>query len=131
MDVISNLFSLVVKNCVMLTCYCTFHKINSDSASRVRLMIPISWRSVSLAELTGFNLTVELPLKAIARGYSYAVLSNNWYNRKEGLSKFKIDEVAGGYLFIIFYCWLERRLSNKGQIDHGQHRKSHLQVWHR
>ena len=79
----------------------------------------------------GFNLTVELPLKAIGRGYSYAVLSNNWYNRKQGLSKFKIDEVAGGYLFIIFYCWLERRLTNKGQIDHSQHRKDHLQVWHR
>ena len=79
----------------------------------------------------GFNLTVELPLKAIARGYSYSVLPNNWYNRKEGLSKFKIDEVAGGYLFIIFYCWLETRLANKSQIDHGQHGDSHLQVWHK
>jgi len=69
----------------------------------------------------GFNLTVELPLKAIARGYTYKILPNNWSNRKEGISKFKIDEVAGGYLFIILYCWLERRLTNKGQIDHGQH----------
>ena len=79
----------------------------------------------------GFNLTVELPLKSITRGYSHTVLPNNWYNRRRGLSKFKIDEVAGGYLFIIFYCWLERRLSNKSQIDHGQHQDKHLQVWHR
>ena len=79
----------------------------------------------------GFNLTVELPLKSIARGYSYTVLPNNWYNRKQGLSKFTIDEVAGGYLFIIFYCWLEKRLRNKSQIDHGQHQDTHLQVRHR
>ncbi len=35
----------------------------------------------------GFNLTVELPLKAMVRGYSFKILSNNWYNRKEGCLK--------------------------------------------
>ena len=79
----------------------------------------------------GFNLTIELPLKAIARGYSYTIISNNWYNRKEGVSKFKVDEVMGGYLFILFYCWLEKRLTNKTQIDHAQHQDTHLQIWHR
>jgi dolichol-phosphate mannosyltransferase len=79
----------------------------------------------------GFNLTVELPLKHNTRGYSHTVLPNNWYNRRRGLSKFRIDEVAGGYLFIICYCWLEHRLSNKSQIDHGQHQDKHLQAWHR
>lgn len=79
----------------------------------------------------GFNLTVELPLKAMVRGYSFEVLPNNWYNRKEGISKFKVDEVSSGYLFIIFYCWLEGRLARHDQIDHGQHKDTHLQVWHR
>jgi len=37
-----------------------------------------------------FNLTVELPLKAIIRGYSYVVLPNTWINRKHGVSKLKI-----------------------------------------
>jgi dolichol-phosphate mannosyltransferase len=77
----------------------------------------------------GFNLTVELPLKAIIRGYSFTILPNNWYNRKEGQTKFFLGEVVGGYLFIIFYCWLEKKLSNKSQIDHGQHQDSHLQIW--
>ena len=77
----------------------------------------------------GFNLTVELPLKSIIRGYSFTILPNNWYNRKEGQSKFFLGEVVGGYLFIIFYCWLEKKLSNKSQIDHGQHQDSHLQIW--
>jgi dolichol-phosphate mannosyltransferase len=58
-----------------------------------------------------FNLTVELPLKAIIRGYSYAVVPNTWVNRREGVSKFQIKEMGSRYVFIVLYCWLERRLS--------------------
>lgn len=58
-----------------------------------------------------FNLTVELPLKAIIRGYSYAVVPNTWINRREGVSKFQIREMGSRYVFIVLYCWLERRLS--------------------
>ena len=58
-----------------------------------------------------FNITVELPLKAIIRGYSYAVLPNAWYNRKVGLSKLRIREMGSRYLFIILYCFIERHLS--------------------
>jgi dolichol-phosphate mannosyltransferase len=58
-----------------------------------------------------FNLTVELPLKTIVRGYSYAVLPNRWYNRKHGESKLKIKEMGSRYWFVIFYCLLEKWLS--------------------
>ncbi len=58
-----------------------------------------------------FNLTVELPLKAIVRGYSYAVVPNSWINRKEGESKLKIKEMGSRYLFIILYCFIEKWLS--------------------
>ena len=58
-----------------------------------------------------FNLTVELPLKAIIRNYSYAVVPNSWSNRKEGISKFKIREMGSRYMFIILYCYLEKLLS--------------------
>lgn len=58
-----------------------------------------------------FNLTVELPLKAIVRGYSYAVLPIRWYNRKTGISKLKIKEMGSRYLFIVLYVWLEKMLS--------------------
>jgi dolichol-phosphate mannosyltransferase len=58
-----------------------------------------------------FNLTVELPLKAIVRGYSYTVLPNHWINRKEGESKLKIKEMGSRYFFIILYCLLEKWLS--------------------
>jgi dolichol-phosphate mannosyltransferase len=58
-----------------------------------------------------FNLTVELPLKAIVRGYSYAVVPNSWKNRKQGESKLKIKEMGSRYLFIILYCFIEKWLS--------------------
>jgi dolichol-phosphate mannosyltransferase len=55
-----------------------------------------------------FNLTLELPLKAIVRGYSYAVVPNSWTNRKSGESKLKIKEMGSRYLFILLYCLIER-----------------------
>ena len=58
-----------------------------------------------------FNLTVELPLKAIVRGYSYSVIPNSWTNRKQGVSKLKIKEMGSRYMFIILYCFIEKWLS--------------------
>ena len=58
-----------------------------------------------------FNLTVELPLKAIVRGYSWTVMPITWRNRRTGLAKLKIKEMGGRYLFIILYVWLEKTLS--------------------
>lgn len=58
-----------------------------------------------------FNITVELPLKAMVRGYTYAVLPISWYNRAAGVSKLKIKEMGSRYLFIVLYVWLEKKLS--------------------
>lgn len=60
-----------------------------------------------------FNLTVELPLKAIVRGYRYAVVPNSWFNRTEGVSKFKIREMGSQYLTVILYCFLEKVLTRR------------------
>jgi dolichol-phosphate mannosyltransferase len=58
-----------------------------------------------------FNLTIELPLKAITRGYSWAVLPNSWRNRKAGESNLKIKEMGSRYLFILLYVLIEKYLS--------------------
>jgi dolichol-phosphate mannosyltransferase len=58
-----------------------------------------------------FNLTVELPLKAIIRGYSYTVVPNSWTNRKYGVSKLKLREMGSRYFFILMYCFLEKYFS--------------------
>lgn len=58
-----------------------------------------------------FNLTVELPLKAIVRGYTWTVVPTNWYGRESGESKFRIKEMGSRYLFIILYCLIEKYFS--------------------
>ncbi|MCJ8278518.1 MAG: hypothetical protein MJK14_00830 [Rivularia sp. ALOHA_DT_140] len=58
-----------------------------------------------------FNLTVEIPLKAIVRGYSYNVIPIGWRNRKTGISKLKLQEMGSRYLFIVLYILLEKFLS--------------------
>ena len=58
-----------------------------------------------------FNLTVEMPLKAIVRGYTYKTLPISWTNRQSGESKLKIKEMGSRYLFIVLYAWLEHKLS--------------------
>jgi dolichol-phosphate mannosyltransferase len=58
-----------------------------------------------------FNLTVELPLKAIVRGYEWTVIPVTWRNRRTGVAKLKIKEMGSRYLFICLYVWLEKSLS--------------------
>jgi dolichol-phosphate mannosyltransferase len=58
-----------------------------------------------------FNLTVELPLKAIVRGYSWTVIPITWRNRRTGVAKLKIKEMGSRYLFIVAYVWLEKYFS--------------------
>jgi dolichol-phosphate mannosyltransferase len=58
-----------------------------------------------------FNLTVEIPLKAIVRGYSYDVVPISWQNRKVGESNLKLQEMGSRYLFIVLMVWLEKLLT--------------------
>ena len=65
-----------------------------------------------------FNITVELPLKAIVRGYSWAVIPITWRNRRHGIGKLAIREMGSRYLFICLYVWLEKYFSQ------GDYRKT-------
>ncbi len=58
-----------------------------------------------------FNLTVEIPLKAIVRGFDFAVVPVTWTNRAHGESKLKLKEMGSRYAFIVLYVWLEQHLS--------------------
>jgi dolichol-phosphate mannosyltransferase len=58
-----------------------------------------------------FNLTVEMPLKAFVRGYSFAVVPVTWTNREHGASKLRLREMGSRYVFIVIYVWLEHHLS--------------------
>lgn len=65
-----------------------------------------------------FNLTVELPLKAIVRGYTWTTMPITWKNRRTGVAKLKMKEMGSRYLFICLYLWLEKYFSR------GDYRKS-------
>jgi dolichol-phosphate mannosyltransferase len=58
-----------------------------------------------------FNITVELPLKAIVRGFTWATIPITWRNRRAGVAKLKIKEMGSRYLFICLYVWLEKYFS--------------------
>jgi dolichol-phosphate mannosyltransferase len=72
-----------------------------------------------------FNLTVEMPLKAIIRGYSFAVVPISWTNRQTGVSKLRIKEMGSRYLFIVLYVWLEKHLAR------GDYHRHHSTTQHR
>jgi len=58
-----------------------------------------------------FNLTVELPLKAVVRGFSYDTLPISWRQRVSGTSSLMLKEMGSRYLFIVLYVWLEKLLT--------------------
>jgi dolichol-phosphate mannosyltransferase len=58
-----------------------------------------------------FNLTVEIPLKAIVRGYTYKIVPIRWRNRRIGSSSLRLEEQGSRYMFIVLNVWLERLLT--------------------
>ena len=69
-----------------------------------------------------FNLTVEMPLKAIVRGHTYEVIPTSWTNRTSGVPKLAMKEMGSRYLFIVLYVWLEMTLS-RGDYRVGSKRR--------
>ena len=65
-----------------------------------------------------FNLTVEMPLKAVVRGFTYVKIPISWTNRTTGVSKLKIREMGSRYLYIVLNIWLERLLT---RTDYRRH----------
>jgi dolichol-phosphate mannosyltransferase len=64
-----------------------------------------------------FNITVELPLKAIVRGFTWTTIPITWRNRRTGTPKLKIKEMGSRYLFVCLYIWLEKYFS-RGDYRH-------------
>jgi dolichol-phosphate mannosyltransferase len=60
-----------------------------------------------------FNFTVEVPLKAIVRGYSYETLPISWRQRRHGVSSLKLKEMGSRYVFILLHVWLEKTLTRE------------------
>lgn len=66
-----------------------------------------------------FNLTVEIPLKAVVRGHSYAVTPIRWTNRQGGESKLRLQEMGSRYAYIVLMVFLEHHLSRGDYLRPG------------
>lgn len=73
-----------------------------------------------------FNLTVEIPLKAMVRGHSYAVTPISWTNRAAGRSKLSLQEMGSRYVFIVLYVLLEHHLSRGDYHLTGERTRARL-----
>jgi dolichol-phosphate mannosyltransferase len=82
-----------------------------------------------------FNLTVELPLKALVRGHSYAIVPVSWTNRVTGESKLRLQEMGSRYAFIVLYILLEHLLSggdyHRGRVASWRERRRSMRPWQR
>jgi dolichol-phosphate mannosyltransferase len=83
----------------------------NDATNAFKLYKKETIRGIQPLMAPHFNLTIELSLKSIVRGYSYTVVPNSWRNRKEGVSKLKIREMGSRYFFILMYCFIEKFFS--------------------
>ncbi len=68
-----------------------------------------------------YNITVELPIKIMTRGFNYAVLPNSWKNQNGLVTRLKVTKMANRYWFSILYCLLEKLLSG---VDYKKNEKS-------
>ena len=82
-----------------------------------------------------FNLTVEMPLKALVRGHSYAIVPVSWSNRQADDSKLRLQEMGSRYAFIVLYILLEHLLSggdyHRGRVTRGRERRRTMHPWQR
>jgi dolichol-phosphate mannosyltransferase len=76
-----------------------------------------------------FNLTVEMPLKAIVRGHSYAITPISWTNRMAGVSKLSLKEMGSRYLFIVLYVFFEHHLSRGDYRRHDTGASADVGGW--
>ncbi|HUI28330.1 MAG TPA: glycosyltransferase family 2 protein [Candidatus Kryptonia bacterium] len=57
-----------------------------------------------------FNITIELSLSCVIRGYRIAEIPINWYGRSWGMSNLKLRAMGRRYLATMLKIWFERLL---------------------
>jgi dolichol-phosphate mannosyltransferase len=104
-------FKLIINRIVNTGIRLLFHHGYGDTTNACKAYRRYVIDQVAPLLSNHFNLTVELPLKAVVRGFSYAVVPVTWTGRQQGSSKLRLNEMGSRYLFIVLYVWLEHHLS--------------------
>jgi dolichol-phosphate mannosyltransferase len=104
-------FKLVVNRLVNWSIRLLFRHRYDDTTNAFKAYKREVIESVAPLVSKHFNLTVELPLKAVVRGHSYGIVPITWTNRSAGESKLGLREMGSRYLFIVLLVWLEHHLA--------------------
>jgi len=120
-------FKLVINRVVNFGIRLLFRTAYNDTTNAFKAYRREVIETVSPLLSNHFNLTVEIPLKAVVRGHSFGVIPINWRNRSSGRSKLSLKEMGSRYLFIVLYVFLEAHLScgdyRRGDVEStGQRR---------
>lgn len=101
---------LIVNRMANAFLQCLFFTRHNDLTNAFKAYRREVIESIKPIESLYFNITIELPLKALIRGYSIASIPINWYGRESGVSKLKIKEMGRRYLYTSLYIWLQKML---------------------
>ena len=103
---------LIVNRIANAFLQCLFFTKHNDMTNAFKAYRKEVIDAIKPIESLYFNITVELPLKALIRGYKIAIIPISWYGRESGVSKLKIRDMGRRYLYVVLYLWLQRVLIN-------------------
>ncbi len=102
---------LIVNRIVNLAIRAMFRHGYNDTTNAFKAYRREVIDSISPLLANHFNLTVEMPLKALTRGHTFQVIPITWTNRQHGVSKLRLQEMGSRYMFIVLHVFLEHHLS--------------------
>lgn len=121
-------FKLVLNRIFNVFLMALFQIRYNDTSNSFKLYSRKFIEEVSPLESDYFNITIELPLKVIVRGYKYAVVPNNWTNTSKKVSNLSIRKMTYYYFKTAFKALFERWFYKKEVEKTPVERKKKLLV---
>jgi dolichol-phosphate mannosyltransferase len=115
------LFKLLLNRLINFIICVLFYTTYSDTTNAFKLYRRNVILKLKPYVSVHYNITVELPIKIMTRGFNYAVLPNSWKNQNGLVTRLKVIKMANRYWFSILYCLLEKLLSG---VDYKKNEKS-------
>jgi dolichol-phosphate mannosyltransferase len=101
---------LVVNRIVNKSLQVLFRTQFNDLTNAFKLYTRSAIEAIGPLQACHFNITIELSLSCVIRGYRIAELPINWYGRTWGVSNLKLREMGRRYLATLLKIWSEKLL---------------------
>lgn len=94
----------IVNRVIQLMFWCEHNDLtNAFKAYRYDVI-----KSIQPLRSSHFNITIEMSLSALIRGYKIAKVPINWYGRKWGSSNLRLRAMGRRYLATLMMVWFQR-----------------------